>query len=119
MSEVSCYYYMTESGRAPVRDFIEGLDPGAQRKFYFVMNLLQEFGRRLPEPHAKYLGNEIFELRFMGREGSIRILYFFYHRNKVIFTNGFIKKSNKTPAREKTLAEERRKNYYASGEAKD
>ncbi|MCM8795359.1 MAG: type II toxin-antitoxin system RelE/ParE family toxin [Candidatus Omnitrophica bacterium] len=37
------------------------------------------------------------------------MLYFFYHKNKIIFTNGFIKKSNRTPQREKSLAIERRK----------
>ncbi len=111
MNPVSCYYYSASSGRSPVRDFIEKLEPGSQRKFFFVMSLLQSFGRRLPEPHAKYLGDEIFELRFTGREGAVRILYFFYHRERVVFTNGFLKKTNKTPAREKAAAVERRKVY--------
>jgi len=36
-------------------------------------------------------------------------LYFFYYKNEIIFTNGFIKKSNKTPQKEKELAAERRR----------
>ena len=37
--------------------------------------LLEEFGHKLPEPHAKYLKDGIFELRFSGKEGKIRVLY--------------------------------------------
>lgn len=114
MNQVSCYYFTTASGRCPVKEFIESLEPGTQRKFYFSMGLLQSFGRRLPEPHAKFIGDDIFELRFMGREGAIRVLYFFFDRDKVIFTNGFIKKSNKTPEREKAAAVQRRKIYFGS-----
>ena len=114
MNQISCYYFTTASGRSPVREFIEELDPSTQRKFYFTMGLLQTFGHRLPEPHAKYIGDEIFELRFMGREGAVRVLYFFFHREKAVFTNAFIKKTNKTPEREKNLAVERRKIYFAA-----
>lgn len=106
---VSCFYYVTESGKSPVRDFIDTLDSSSQRKFFFVKSLLEEFGHKLPQPHAKYIGDEIFEIRFRGREGNIRILYFFFHQDKAIFTNGFIKKSAKLPGKEKTLAIERRK----------
>ncbi len=109
MKEVSCFYYCTESNRSPVKDFINSLDGRAQRKFFFVKSLLENFGHRLPEPHAKYTGDEIFELRFTGMEGQIRVLYFFFHRDRVIFTNGFIKKSNKTPIKEKKVAIERRR----------
>ena len=108
-SKQACYYFAFGSGRSPVREFIDALDTKSQIKFFFVKGLLEEFGHRLPQPHAKYLGNRIFELRFTGVEGLIRVLYFFYHQDKVIFTNGFVKKSNKTPRNEKQIALERRK----------
>lgn len=111
MASISCFYYVTESGKSPVRDFIDSLDSGSQRKFFFVKSLLEEFGHKLPQPHAKYIGDEIFELRFKGQEGNIRVLYFFFHHGKVIFTNGFIKKSAKLPEKEKALAIERRKAF--------
>lgn len=111
MASVICFYYVTESGKCPVKDFIDSLDSSSQRKFFFVKSLLEEFGHKLPQPHAKYVGDEIFELRFKGQEGNIRVLYFFFHRDKVIFTNGFIKKSAKLPEKEKALAIERRKAF--------
>ncbi|MBF0489271.1 MAG: type II toxin-antitoxin system RelE/ParE family toxin [Candidatus Omnitrophica bacterium] len=62
-------------------------------------------------PYAKYIGNDIFELRFDVVEGGIRVLYFFFDGEKAILTNGFPKKSNKTPKHEKATAIERRKAY--------
>jgi len=79
----------------------------------FAKSLLEEFGHKLPQPHAKYLGDSIFELRFSGVEGSVRVLYFFFHQDKAILTNGFLKKNNRTPKREKELAIERRKTFLA------
>lgn len=116
MSKVTCYYFTSESGKSPARDFIDSLDPKSQRKFFFVKSLLEEFGHKLPEPHAKYLGDSIFELRFAGREGTLRVLYFFFHQDKAILTNGFIKKTNKTPEGEKRLALERKKKFLESNQ---
>lgn len=117
MNPISCYYFTTASGRSPVEDFIKKLDARSRRKFFYAVSLLQFWGQRLPEPHAKYLGREIFELRFSGHEGAVRILYFFFDSGKAVFTNGFLKKTNKTPSSELGIAIERRKIYLASKEA--
>jgi phage-related protein len=111
LANISCFYYVTESGKSPAKDFIDSLDSSSQRKFFFAKSLLEEFGHKLPQPHAKYIGDEIFELRFKGQEGNIRVLYFFFHQGKAIFTNGFIKKTAKLPIKERTLAIERRKEF--------
>ena len=111
VDKIACYYYVTASNRPPVREFIDLLDDKTQRKFFFVKALLEEFGYKLPYPHAKYLGDSIFELRFKGREGDIRILYFFFHKDKAVFTNGFIKKSGRTPKNELLVAMNRRDEF--------
>jgi phage-related protein len=111
VNKITCFYYLTESNRAPVKEFIDALDVKSQQKFFFVKSLLEEYGYKLPVPHAKYIGDEIFELRFKGREGAVRVLYFFFYGDQAIFTNGFIKKSNKTPRNEKLIAIERRKQF--------
>ena len=119
MSRIVSYYYLTESGKSPVREFIDSLDFKTQRKFFFVKELLEEFGHKLPYPHAKYIGNDVFELRFRGQEGHIRVLYFFYHQDRVIFTNGFIKKTGKTPKNEIEVAIERRSKYLSKTKGDD
>ena len=111
MAGVTCIYFRSESSKCPVKEFVESLDRYSQRKFFFVVGLLSEFGHKLPQPHAKLIGDGIFELRFRGIEGSIRIMYFFFHHDKAVLTNGFIKKTDKTPANQKKLSIERRKAY--------
>lgn len=66
-----------------------------------MIELLEEFGRGLAWPHAKYIGDEIFELRFDAIEGATRVLYFFYDGEKAVLTNGFIKKPIKLPGQRK------------------
>jgi hypothetical protein len=80
MAGVTCCYYLTAAGRSPVRGFIDSLDPRSQRKFFFVMELLEEFGHTLPPPHSKYLGSSIFELRFGGEGGGGPRAVFFLPR---------------------------------------
>lgn len=121
MDRISCYYYLAGEGKSPVREFIDSLDFKTRRKFFFVKELLEEFGHRLPYPHARYIRNSIFELRFKGHEGSMRILYFFFLQDKVIFTNGFIKKTAKTPQSEIDAAIHRRNEFLErhTGDHKD
>lgn len=105
-------YFVTESGRKPVEEFVNGLNISSQRKFVRAVELLEIFGKGLVVPHAKYIGHQIFELRFEGVEGGIRVLYFFFDGKRAILTNGFSKKSNKTPKHEKETAMGRRKIYF-------
>ena len=111
MKKVTCKYYCVESGRAPVKEFIDSLHLRTQQKFFSVVELLEEFGHQLPQPHAKYIGDEIFELRFKGQEGAVRVLYFFFYQDSAVLTNGFVKKSNKIPVKEKSTAIERRRTF--------
>jgi len=107
---VTCHY-LEKNGRRPAEEFINSLDDRTQRKFFNEKELLEQFGHMLPQPHAKYIGENIFELRFRGVEGHIRVLYFFFHGNMVIFTNGFVKKDKKTPRRKLEAAIRSRKAF--------
>ena len=53
----------------------------------------------------------IFELRCKQESNIIRVLYFFYIGKKIIATNGFVKKTQKTPPKELKLAKERRADW--------
>lgn len=108
-----CSYFGTELGRCPVEEFIDGIDEAAQRKFVYKRSMLENLGPRLMAPHAKSLGGGIFELRFSGRDSDFRVLYFF-DGNKVIFTNAFKKKTQKTPRNEIELTVDRRRLYLSS-----
>ena len=67
--------------------------------------------RRLREPYSKSLGDGIFEIRAKVGTDITRVLYFFYYEGRIIITNGFIKKTQKTPPSEIELAEKCRKEF--------
>ena len=108
MPNYTCEYFETDRGDRPVEEFIDSLQDSTQRKFFYKKSLLEEFGPRLPFPHARKLVHDIYELRFEGPNETARVLYFFVDGNRIIFTNGFKKKSQKTPEREINLAVQRR-----------
>lgn len=112
MVSYACNYYTTRSGRCYVEEFIDSLDAKTQAKFFSKVSLLERHGQKLPQPHADYLEDGIYELRFTGPKGQIRVLYFFFHGNKIVLTNGFIKKTRKTPRKEIKLAKVRRKDFF-------
>lgn len=88
------------TGEVPVEAFLLSLDKKMRAKLTWLIAILQEYGNQLREPYSKPLGDGIFELR--GKVGSdiSRVLYFFYHNGVIILTNGFIKKTRKTPREE-------------------
>ena len=53
----------------------------------------------------------IFELRCKLGSNITRALYFFYVGQRIVVTNGFVKKTQKTPPGEIKLAKDRRKDW--------
>ena len=74
-----------------------------------ALEFLEEKGPALREPFSKPLGDGIFEIRAKQGSNISRVLYFFVIGRKIILTNGFVKKTAKTPPGEI----ERAKGYRA------
>jgi len=88
------------------------LDPAAQRKFFFKRSLLEEFGPHLPQPHAKRLEENLYELRCETHAGQIRVFYFFDGK-RIILVHAMKKKTQKLPAQELAIAVQRKNTYLA------
>ena len=104
-------YYEKEDGTFPAEEFILSLDTKMQAKMFRELELLETFGNELREPHSKPLGDGIYEIRAKVASDITRGLYFFVVNRKIILTNGFVKKTQKTPDSEITLAKKYRKDY--------
>ncbi|TAN39712.1 MAG: type II toxin-antitoxin system RelE/ParE family toxin [Nitrospirae bacterium] len=100
-------YYRNSLGEEPAADFIEELQPGPRAKVLRTIKLLSQYGVLLSEPYTKQLRGKIRELRIRDSIGAVRILYFAYVDKRIVLLHGFIKKTDKTPAREIAVAEKR------------
>lgn len=88
-------YYELPDGSRPAEEFILAQDVKMQAKIFMALK-----GPMLREPFSKPLGEGIFEVRAKQGTDISRVLYFFVVGKKVILTNGFVKKTQKTPPRE-------------------
>ncbi len=113
MQEYACIFYETTDGRKPVEEFIESLEHDTRDKFIIKQQLLQDFGPQLRHPHTDHLGEGLFELRCKGKEGQIRVLIFLFYGKRIIFTHGFVKKTQKAPRKEIELAQERKRDFLS------
>ena len=104
-------FYEQENGERPVEEFLNSLDIKMRSKLLMVLKVLQEKGNQLREPYSKHLEDGIFEVRGKVGNDISRVLYFFYHGGKIILTNGFIKKTQKTPRSEIMKAKKYRADY--------
>lgn len=111
MSKFEIIFYEKEDGTMPAQDFLDSLDDKMRAKMILTVDMLKTNGNRLREPYSKPLDDGIMELRAVVGTNISRVLYFFVVGQKVILTNGFIKKTQKTPKQEITLAKKYREDY--------
>ena len=100
-------FYETEEGKCPLEEYLDSLEPKLLAKTLRTIDLLENNGTSLRGPYSESLGDGIFELRTKQGSDITRVLYFFFVGNKAVLTNGFTKKTQKTPIPELALA----KNY--------
>ena len=111
MQNYNIEFYSKNNGEEPVREFILGLEPKMQAKMLKILDLLQVNGPYMRLPYSEHIGDGIFEIRVKQSTNISRVLYFFTICQKIILTNGFIKKTQKTPKNEIDLAKKYRKDY--------
>lgn len=80
----------------------------------WVLRLIQEIDS-VPSQYFKKLVNtdDIWEVRVNVGSNTFRLLGFFDQNNLIILTNGFAKKTQKTPSQEIELAEQRKRDYLS------
>lgn len=104
-------FYEEENGDCPVEEFINSLDTKMRAKMVGLLELLEEKDNQLREPYSKMLDDGIFEIRCTVGNNITMVVYFFYYEGKIILTNGFIKKTQKTPSGQIKLAKRRRADF--------
>lgn len=70
---------------------------------------MEIFGPDLGMPHTRAMGGGLFELRIKAAEGIARVFYCTVVDRRIVFLHQFVKKTDKTPARELRIAQNRMK----------
>lgn len=109
MQEYEIEFYDKADGSEPAKEFILALDAKMRAKVVRTVGLLRE-------PYSKHLEDGIFEIRTKFGSDITRVLYFFVIGRRIILTNGFVKKTQKTPASEIALAKQYRADYLSRKE---
>ena len=106
-------FYRTRSGRCPVEEFLDALTSKQTQKVTWVLQLVEEL-EVVPTQYFKKLVNtdDIWEVRIQQGGNIFRMMGFFDGATLIILTQGFAKKSQKTPLDEIRLAESRKRDYF-------
>jgi len=107
-------FYKTASGKVPVKEFLNSLSSKHAQKVAWVLELVERLDQ-IPVQYFKKLKStdDIWEVRARIGSNSFRLLGFIDNDEFVILTNGFAKKSQKTPKKEINLAERRKADYLS------
>lgn len=105
-------FYQLESGKYPVKDFLDSLTGKQAQKITWVLQLFEETSI-VPKQYFKKLAgtDNIWDVRIIFASDTFRLLGFFETNGNFIITNGFRKKTMKTPHNEIRTAEEIKRNY--------
>lgn len=98
-------FYEDKRGRQPVKEVLLELRDKARtskdariqfEKVIAHIRALENYGTRVGEPKVKHIDGALWELRPLAH----RVLFFHWQVNKFVLLHHFIKKTQKTPARE-------------------
>ena len=112
--EFTIEFYETSTGTCPVREFLDEIKKSNPHDFAAILAGLAKLRNREYQrpPLSKAIGEELFELRHVGKLNT-RVLYFFMRSRRIILVHGIRKKTRKLPARDRRIALERKGDWLA------
>jgi phage-related protein len=107
-------FYRLLNGNSPVEEFLDSLTGKQAQKVLWVLQLIEELDVIPRQYFKKLVGSEgIWEVRIQFGNDIFRLLGFFDGGTLLILTNGFAKKTQKTPPQEIALAVRHKEEYLA------
>jgi len=98
-------FFRFDSGREPVRDWLKGLDRESRKVIGEDIRTLQ-FGWPVGMLLARKLADDLWELRSKLPHGIARTFFTIYAK-KIVLLHGFVKKTQKIPPKELSIAKRR------------
>ena len=98
-------FYLTNSGRSPVEEFLAGVSQELRQDFFDAVKLLAQ-GKNLTLPLSRNLPSihsGLHELRLKDKFGQVRIFYFIKRQDGIYMLHAFKKKTQELPQKEIAL----------------
>jgi phage-related protein len=105
----------TERGQCPLLEFLDGLEgslAGDSRRMLALLARVADQGPSRNVEVSHQVGGALWELI----QGRLRVLWFYDVGRVVVCSHGFVKRTQKTPARELDLARASRARYLRARE---
>lgn len=103
LKRLPAYFYRSDSGREPVREWLKDLEPEDRRVIGEDIKDV-EFSWPIGMPLVRPLGHELWEVRSSLPRGRIARVIFCVKQQRMVLLHGFIKKTRKTPRQDIDLA---------------
>ena len=101
---VPAIFYRTEAHGEPVREWLKGLSADDRKRIGEDIKTV-EFGWPIGMPVCKPLADGIYEVRTRLNHNRIaRVLFYLDRKSRMVLLHAFIKKTQKTPDEDLTLA---------------
>jgi phage-related protein len=110
--KIPVVFYRTRGGSEVVRDWLRGLDEKERSEIGLDLMRIQ-FRWPIGMPLCRSIGDGLWEIRTNLPSNRIARVLFFVAQERIVVLNGFIKKTQKTPAEELALARKRMKEFQA------
>lgn len=102
-------FFRADNGSEPVRDWLQSLERSERIEIGAAIRKV-EFTWPVGMPTCRPLGNGLFEVRAnLTRTRRIARVIFYIQESYMVLLHGFIKKSQKTPQKDLSLALERKR----------
>lgn len=108
LKKVQARFYAAANGTRPVRDWLLSLSVTDRRAIGKDIQKV-EFGWPIGMPYCRSLGRGLWESRSDLEDGRTARIIFCFVDSEIVLLHGFIKKSQKTPDSELTIAMRRMK----------
>jgi len=110
--EFTVEFYETETGKYPVREFLDDLKTSDPDDFAAVLAGLAKLRNRQyhREPLSKALGDGLFEMRHVGKLNT-RVLWFFVKHRRIVVVHGIRNKGRAIPSRDLATAQDRMRDW--------
>jgi phage-related protein len=94
-----------------LQEAVLALPAGLLARYLHLTDRMLQYGPDLGMPHTRAMGTGLFEMRLKSQEGIGRVFYCTLLARRIVMLHQFVKKTDKTTAKEIAAARKRMKEW--------